>query len=151
MPFADVHLFHCIECDGKIQVGRIEIHHVINAVFRHVIQYAFGEFPVRVNNRNPMARLDVRYHHVAQKRGFTCSCFPDHIDMVAPVVRFDAEHLAVVAEIRYGKRNDLVFHLLLNNRQSCRRLRLLCVDFRQHRHFHHQRRHVVYRGKLLRI
>src|SRR3989344_1598499 len=90
----------------KIQIGGVEIHRVVDAVLRHVVQDAFGEFPVRIHHRDAVARHDIGDHHVAQKRGLARAGLTHDVHVVAPVGRLDAEHPAGIPEIRCGKGND---------------------------------------------
>ena len=59
-----------IKTDGKIHVGRIHQHHVINPVIRDDAQNLIDQIAMRVEHRHPFAVLDVLLDQVEQQGRF---------------------------------------------------------------------------------
>jgi len=80
LGFCTVVLQH-VKRHGMLNVGWIEIHHILHARFRNKCQDIFRVVAVRVNKRNAIVVFNVLLHQIFQKCAFACSGLPDNVHM----------------------------------------------------------------------
>ena len=67
------------------------------------IKHFLGEFAVRIDNADSVPVLNILNDHIFKKGCFSHACFPDDIDMLAPVMPLYAKALPMVPEVRFCK------------------------------------------------
>ena len=80
-----------VESDVVIDIGRVEINNVLDALLRNFVEHSLDQLPVRVDNREAFAIGDVLDDHVVHERAFTSAGLPHHIHMLSPVNALDAK------------------------------------------------------------
>ena len=107
-----------VEADMEVRVRRIEIDNVLHALLRDLVEDAFNEFAVRIDNAKSLAVRDVLDDHIMQKGGFSGTGLPYHVGMLTPIAPLNAKKPIRIAEIGTGKIDYVIIkffvcHLLL--------------------------------------
>ncbi len=76
-----------IESDRMLQVGGIEICHVLNALARNVVEHVRREIAVRVYDADAVPGADVLENEIVKERRLARAAFADCVKVVPPVVR----------------------------------------------------------------
>ena len=80
-----------VEPDRILEVGRIEIDDVLNAMRRDVIENLFREITMRIDQPRALATVDVLEEEVSKKRGLAETRLADDIRMLPSIDSAHAE------------------------------------------------------------
>jgi hypothetical protein len=83
--------FKDVEANGKIGIGRIEIHDFVRTARWDEMQKVFDQLSVRVYDTYAVAATDVLYRHVLQEGTLARARLSDDIDVMPAVIRLDAK------------------------------------------------------------
>jgi hypothetical protein len=98
-----------VKADRKFGICRIEICDFVRSVSRNELQNIFNELAVRVYDGESVASPQVLYRHILQECALARARLPDDVDVMAAVIRLDAELDA--ARVRGGFPDSQNFRL----------------------------------------
>ena len=107
MTHFKVHPLQRIKRNGEIDIGRIEIDHVIDAGFGNESQNFFRRFAVRINKAHAASGGDVGDNHIFQERAFPGPRFTDDVYVTAAIVWFDPKRTFRIAKIGFADKKSV--------------------------------------------
>ena len=93
--------FKHVEGDGVIQIGGIEINHVLNAVLGNPAKHLFGRVAVRIDVADTVAFLNIGVRQILEEGRFAHPRLPDRVNVSATVISLNAKNLHLISKIRF--------------------------------------------------
>jgi len=98
-----------IETNGEITVTNIKEDDIIATIAWHMFQDCVDQIAMGIYQTQPFACDHIRFDHIGQKGGFSCSSFPNHIDMSHLVLVSDTKSHFFSFEVGISQHGDIVF------------------------------------------
>src|SRR3989344_5016517 len=111
MPVFRMHIFHNIKRDGVRHIGRVEINHILYALFWNMIKQFLHGFPVRINKPDSVSSFNILRGHVFEHFRFPHSRLSDHVKVAAAVIKLNTKSSLNISEICFAKKRNR-FHFL---------------------------------------
>ena len=115
MAFVD--RFENIETDRIINIRRVKVDDIVDAVRGNAFDHVFGKVAVRIDDPHAMAGVNVGHHHVLDHCRLAHAGFSDNVNVPAAVVGLDPEFARSVPEIRRSERDHLVLVVVIVRRK----------------------------------
>lgn len=112
-----------IEPDGVVEVARVEIHGLLGAASRDVIEQLGCQIPMRINEADAVALLDELEDEIAQKRGLSRTRLADDVGVVACIAQIKTERLLAAPRLSHADVKIIFAHGCVHAAQASRRSR----------------------------
>ena len=112
-----------IQPDGVVEVARVEIHGLLGAASRDVIEQLGRQIPMRINETDAVALLDELEDEIAQQRGLPGTRLADDVGVVACIAQFEAERLLAAPCLPHADVKIVFVHGCVHAAQASRRSR----------------------------
>ncbi len=103
-----IHLFHDIERDRVLKIGRIDINHIVDPFGRNIVQQVLNRISMGIDECQPAPILNILNGDVFEQFRFAHTRLADDIHVPAAIVHFNAKIHALIAEIRLAKEHDRI-------------------------------------------
>src|SRR3989338_5759729 len=96
--------FKNIKTDWIINIRRIEIDHIIDAMGRNIIDNLLSKVPVRIHEPNIMTSVNIVQHPIFEYGSLSHPCLPHNIHVPAPIIELNPKLPVLIPEIGHGKK-----------------------------------------------
>src|SRR5438105_3614668 len=101
-----------VECQRPLQIGRVEIHHVIDPPGRDMLEQLLSKITVRVDYANPLPCCDVLQDQVSKKCRLPRAGLANHVQVLPPVLTTKEQRLFAAPTVPISDENGIIVILL---------------------------------------